>query len=824
LVKLAAMLVAPALIATILAALQVRREIQYADTYESTQELVALRDVVDPLVAQLQYERTLAASQVTDADKASYQRQSTVVDAAAATLLATAKQNPGLCAICHARLEELARALAGLSATRQSAKPAEFGTGAITSYGQIIFVALNLNQALVVESGNVSTYGPASALLDLQYAQEQIRLEQAAVLVGLTRGYVTEPEIRMLEAADAVLRDKLAVFRAIAPMTWQQQLEQAMSAQEVSTRGRLLQAVLAQQIGQGRRTAGSGVSSPATSAVEWNQASDGTVMLLSQVEKGLGEQVRQVVADQQESASDRAGLASVILITTLLIVGLVGGIIGRYLLLSLGTLRQSALDVAQYRLPEAVALIGAGRGEEVRVDPVPVHSTDEFGQVARAFDEVYGQAIRVAAEQASLRSSLGGVFVNLSRRSQGLVERQLRLMEQLERHEENPEQLANLFKLDHLATRMRRNNENLMVLSGVDLARRFTKPLPLADVLRAAVSEIEHYQRAMVRSAPDVTVLGYAAGDLVRLIAELLDNATAFSRPDTQVVLDGRRGDDGVIVIDVLDQGIGMTEAELAEANSRVTTGLVVDVPASRQMGLFVVGTLANRHSMVVWFTARQDAEGISATVTVPKELLVDQLRGTPTTGRGRDASTPQPPRLASGTDTVTWPSSEYLDNDAPAEIARRDAPPTVRPAVASTWFVAKTSAASSPHPPVERQEVSIEQPAESVVTEPAPASLEPTSYDWFRAGETGKRQRRFRPPAGSSAQDQPATALPKRGPGASLPAKPTRTADTEAAAIAPRGARYAQGIVDKYRSRFRQVDGGQVNSSGTDERRQKDL
>ncbi|GAA3433751.1 nitrate- and nitrite sensing domain-containing protein [Kutzneria kofuensis] len=487
---------------------------------------------------------------------------------------------------------------------------------------------------MVAQLGDPSLSSPATALLDLEGAQEQIRLEQAVVLVGITRGHLVDAEAKMLAASETRFDDNVANFQAVASPEWQQAYQQTVAGVDVGTRRQLLDFAATQPIGQAAPAQGSakkttGVhSAPPPSGLtipqdEWNRTSDATVALVEKVANGIAAQVRNTATDLQESSSDRAGLESVVLVVTVLLAGGIGLVVGRYLLGSLGVLRRTALDVASRRLPEAVAKIREGRGEDVTIDPVPVYTTEEFGQVARAFDEVHGQAVKSAAEQASLRSNLGNIFVNLSRRSQGLVERQLRLMEQLERHEENPEQLANLFKLDHLATRMRRNNENLMVLSGLDLSRRFTKPLPLGDVLRAAVSEIEHYQRAVVRSAPTATVVGYAAGDLVRLIAELLDNATAFSRPDTQVTVDSHREPNGDITIQVVDQGIGMGDTELSEANKRVSAGAAVEVPVSRQMGLFVVGRLASRHSFRVQFEQRQGGDGLAAVVTVPAELVV---------------------------------------------------------------------------------------------------------------------------------------------------------------------------------------------------------
>jgi anti-sigma regulatory factor (Ser/Thr protein kinase) len=203
-----------------------------------------------------------------------------------------------------------------------------------------------------------------------------------------------------------------------------------------------------------------------------------------------------------------------------------------------------------------------------------------------------------------------------------LVQRQLQLLERLERDEEDAEQLDTLFQLDHLATRMRRNNENLMVLSGSELGRRNHRPATLEDLLRAAVSEIEQYQRVVMLPPPAVLIVGYAVGDLVRLVAELLDNATAFSAPDTQVTIASHSFEDGSVCIAVLDEGIGMSESELTEANSKLANAHAVDVSTSRRMGLFVVGRLASRHRVEVSLHGGKSIPGVRATVTVPADLV----------------------------------------------------------------------------------------------------------------------------------------------------------------------------------------------------------
>jgi hypothetical protein len=339
---------------------------------------------------------------------------------------------------------------------------------------------------------------------------------------------------------------------------------------------------------------------------------------------------------------------------------------------------------------------------------VPVTTSDELGQVARAFDAVQDQALRLAAEQAHLRASYGDVFVNLSRRSQGLVQRQLHLLDRLERDEEDPDQLATLFQLDHLATRMRRNNENLMVLSsGNELARRAGPAVQLADLLRAAVSEIEQYQRVTVQPPPSLTVVGYAARDLVRLTAELLDNATAFSAPETKVTIASRLAEDGTVSIDVLDSGIGMRDEEIAEANARLAEGGQLDASASRRMGLFVVGRLASRHGVKVELHGGKDIAGVRATMTVPSELLASGDEDLPKRSQGHSLSTSDTESLATPRRDIV---QRIVNGAVPATRTEQSAPqepvrgdlfmrPTAQEETATGWWEPVTS----PPPPAER-------------------------------------------------------------------------------------------------------------------------
>jgi K+-sensing histidine kinase KdpD len=228
--------------------------------------------------------------------------------------------------------------------------------------------------------------------------------------------------------------------------------------------------------------------------------------------------------------------------------------------------------------------------------------------------------IRDVTEQAALRQSISDLLHNLARRSQGLVDRQLELIDELERKEVDPGRLEELFRMDHLATRMRRNVENLIVLSGVDQRRRWGESVPLRDVVEAAVAEVEDYSRVQVAGIHDLTLAGQAASDVAHLLAELVENATSFSSPTTSVEVTGGPTGNGY-VLEIEDHGIGMSDTELAEANRRLAEPLAADVAVSRMMGFHVVGRLATRHGIKVrlrdsWFG------GVTVLVLLPAAVL----------------------------------------------------------------------------------------------------------------------------------------------------------------------------------------------------------
>jgi signal transduction histidine kinase len=347
----------------------------------------------------------------------------------------------------------------------------------------------------------------------------------------------------------------------------------------------------------------------------------------SQIDGDVAERATALRDDEYEQLLVEAG----VLLGVLLLAILFAWAVARSMARSLRELRHGALSVAQYGLPQAVARLRdpqiSSQLSPVQVanqiaEPLPVRTKDEFGQVTEAFNAVHLEAVRTAAEQAALRASVATMFVNLARRSQILVDRLIGHLDRLERGEEDPDRLAELFQLDHLATRMRRNDENLLVLAGADSTRVQREPAALIDVLRAAQSEVEHYTRIEFGVVDrDIEVSANAVNDLVHLVAELFDNATAFSPPDSHVVVEARRvGDRAVLYVE--DRGIGMSPDQLHDLNERLATPPMVDVAVSRMMGLVVVARLAARHGVKV--ELRPAAErGTVADVTLPTSVLV---------------------------------------------------------------------------------------------------------------------------------------------------------------------------------------------------------
>ncbi|TCB99772.1 HAMP domain-containing protein [Micromonospora zingiberis] len=395
-------------------------------------------------------------------------------------------------------------------------------------------------------------------------------------------------------------------------------------------------------------------------ADQWDAALVANGKLIRAVESKFDTDVQTQAAELRSDVQRQVFLETGLLLTMLLLAVILAYLVARSMARSLRELRQGALSIAQYGLPQAVARLRdpqvTGQLSPVQLanqiaEPLPVRSRDEFGQVTEAFNAVHLEAVRTAAEQAALRASVATMFVNLARRSQILVDRLIGHLDRLERGEEDPDRLAELFQLDHLATRMRRNDENLLVLAGADSTRVQREPAALIDVLRAAQSEVEHYTRIEFGVIDrDIEVAAHAVNDLVHLVAELFDNATAFSPPDSQVLVEARRvGDRASLYVE--DRGIGISPEQLADLNERLATPPQVDVAVSRMMGLVVVARLASRHVVKVELRPGND-RGTVADVTLPPTVLVPRAlsgRGMQPAALPAPAAAPPGPNLAFG-------------------------------------------------------------------------------------------------------------------------------------------------------------------------------
>lgn len=359
--------------------------------------------------------------------------------------------------------------------------------------------------------------------------------------------------------------------------------------------------------------------------------------------------------------------------TALLIGALLAGLtlalaVARTLVVPVRRLRRDALEVAHVRLPAELEKVRGG-GDTPDIEPVGVHGTEEIGQLARAVDEMHQQALNLAADQARLRVQIGNMFETLSRRSQSLVEQQLGIIEELEHDEDDPGRLQNLFRLDHLATRMRRNGDNLLVLAGTALRRGQLEPVPLSDMLWSAVSQVEDYQRVEIGHVPDGVVAGEPAVDIEHLLAEVIDNALRYSPPNTPVAVTVSRAVDGGYLIEITDRGLGMATEDLQAANARLASGGEINVETARRMGLFVVGRLAKRHQITVGLrrtSTMAQQPGITASLHLPGLLVSPDTGVDNSTSLTADFSlserpVPQPPQLHSSPALPAQPQPRQL-------------------------------------------------------------------------------------------------------------------------------------------------------------------
>jgi HAMP domain-containing protein len=519
-------------------------------------------------------------------------------------------------ALAPATAEKLASAtnrLEGLGDLRQDVNQGSVSAAAaLDFYNTTIADLLNTNRGLASGIADPQLAQRAGAFVAMSRIKELAALEREQVSGVLERGRFAPGEFRRFTSTLATRAVLLSEFRAGADDAQRALFVDTLVGPEVQ-RARELQAAV---------IAGEGAARLGVDPAEWWTVNSTEIGLLRRVEEGLGAAAVDATRADEAAARTRAGTDAVaVLLVLALAIGL-SLVVVRSLLRPLGLLRSSAEEVANNQLPGVVERLHRAEPVDLNAEtrPIGIRDRDEIGQVARAFDAVHSTAVRVAAEQAALRRSVADMFLSLGRRLQALVHRQLELLDELERTEADPQQLRSLFQLDHLATRMRRNAENLLVLSGSEPVRRWSDPVPLPRVIRAASAEIEDYNRVGVMPMADVRVVGHAVSDVVHLLAELIENAAAFSPPGTRVQVAGEPAAHGYL-LEIEDQGIGMSDEELAEANEQLAKPTSIDLASAQRLGFYVVGRLAARHGIKVrlrrsWFG------GVAALVLLPSSLL----------------------------------------------------------------------------------------------------------------------------------------------------------------------------------------------------------
>src|SRR5215207_9975320 len=646
--KLIAVLVIPAVAFLVVAGFGIGSLVGNAQAFEDGRRLAELGRQVTALVHELQAERDLSVAFTASADKgvgkALGQQQAQVNQAVAAYREAEGRLYDDLGERQQGRFDAVRAGLNDLAALRESARASSLtGRATAAEYSQIIDQLLDTNAAIAAPGGNDDLTQSVRAFNDLSRAKE-VTSQVRGILYALS--FQDDFEFGGFQEFSGLLARQQAAFQAFQADANDAQrglFADVVKGQAVLQVDRIQQNTI-------RNQSGEDIDGP-----QWLAASTTNMELLRNVESSLLEEVIGQSGDLSSSAQ-RDALRNALLIALILGIALLALlVVARSMAQPLQQLRARALEIAQHRLPDAVQrLRTTDRGDlDVQVEPIGINSKDEIGQVAQAVDDIQQVAVTLATEQAGLRRSIADMFTNLARRSQTLIDRQLELIDDLERNETDPETLEHLFRLDHLATRMRRNAEDLIVLSGADPGRHWVQPMTVVDVARAAAAEVEEYQRVELLPLADLEVAGHVAVDVIHLLADLFENATAFSPPNTRVQIAGQAVPHGY-VIEVEDRGLGMSDEELILANERLANPPEIDFALSRVLGLYVVGRLSQRYGLKVqlrhsWYG------GVTALTLLPNSMLVwpeaqsqvvAAAPGAATGAQGR-AELPAPERLA---------------------------------------------------------------------------------------------------------------------------------------------------------------------------------
>ncbi|WP_066373777.1 sensor histidine kinase [Herbidospora mongoliensis] len=512
------------------------------------------------------------------------------------------------------RLDELFGLLAGLPDVRKSVDQGKIGRDEAAAAYTKVLDAIFRTYFSVATLDDDQIAKDARTLISLQRAREVLSQEDMLLAGAIAAGRFTAGEhakfVQIVGAQRFHTAEQVAELRPADRPAFEKLLggdafsRLRQTENVVMERGRTLEV-------------------PPVSADQWRQTTS----------VALGQMMDEVLAGGDRVVERATPVAIGVIIRLALAGGLgliavIASIIlsittARRLVAQLEKLREAALELANERLPGVVERLAHGEKVDVAKEAPPLEfGGDVIGQVGQAFNAVQETAIRTAVEEAELRQSIRDILLSLARRTQSLVHRQLTLLDVMERRETDAEELKDLFRVDHLATRMRRNAENLIVLSGATPARAWRRSVPMVDVVRGALAEVEDYTRVSIVPMGPVDLTGRAVGDVIHLLAEVIENAVSFSPPYTVVQVGGQPVASGY-AIEIEDRGLGMSQEDLDEANARILNPPEFNLSSTARLGLYVVSRLAERHGIKVHLKSSPYG-GTTAVVLLPRDLVVD--------------------------------------------------------------------------------------------------------------------------------------------------------------------------------------------------------
>jgi HAMP domain-containing protein len=701
--KLIVSVLAPLLVLAVLALVGIRQNQAESDRAERSTAFARLAAGLAPLIHELQAERSISISYI-DSGRRQWGpqlvEQRRVVDRVAATYRANAQRlsagdellaekiEYGLSelgrlgeqrqTIDTAKLEEL-KVAPGIEAheeegeeeleeaTEEGHGPLDTPGKALDQYTDTISDLLDINGEIAPRSNNELLLKGVAASVALARAKDFADTQRSLLQSVYAANRFGTNEYGKLAALVGAEQLYTAQFEASATEAQHEVFEETVAGAEVDKVDGFVERALND-------------TSPKATRLKvdpqvWFDAMSVKLDRMRTVEERLSADVIATSSAVKQAADRRAWLYSLLLAAALVLAVVLTLITARSLIRPMRRLEAAAEHTADQRLPSVVQRLQEGEQVDLEAEsapPIEVRSKDEIGHLAEAFNSVHRVAVRVAGREAALRRSVGDMFLNLARRSQSLIERQLEVIDDLEASGSGAEVRAGLGELDHLATRMRRNAENLIILSGSEPARRWRGPIDLTEVARASIEEVKEHTRVELLPLDQVKLAGHAAADVMHLLAELIENAVTFSAPGTKALVAGQPLPAGYL-LEIEDQGLGMTDEQLVKVNQRLAKPPDIDFALAKMLGFFVVTQLASKHGIKVqlrhsWYG------GITALVLLPRQLIVHPTDLAPLPGaeadrrRGRSpvAAVADHPPADAGREPSADPDLAWIDSRVP--------------------------------------------------------------------------------------------------------------------------------------------------------------